>query len=100
MSADALLVYGYRFVSSGTHADYWIGHDLGQRGRQAMYSLFTGNKNAICIAYATITWAGETGRSGALLGDFGRQCSKRENSWYCKLALFPCCCPLQGVNRC
>jgi hypothetical protein len=46
-------------------------------GQQATYTLFSANDNAICIAYATITWP--SGDKYAWSGNWGRRCGA---SWY------------------
>jgi hypothetical protein len=46
-------------------------------GQQATYTLFSANNNAICIAYATITWP--SGDKYAWSGNWGRRCGA---SWY------------------
>lgn len=75
-------------VRSGSHADFMIKHDRGRRGQQAITTLFEAYDDAICMAYATITWPGEQGHMGALLGDWGRFCAKflpsKNGGWYCK----------------
>ncbi|RYP59709.1 hypothetical protein DL771_010778 [Monosporascus sp. 5C6A] len=63
-------------VDSGGFADITIPHNGGST-QQATYALFSANDNAICIAYAAITWPG--GDEYSWIGDWGRQCG---GTWY------------------
>ncbi|KAI0116432.1 hypothetical protein GGR51DRAFT_574711 [Nemania sp. FL0031] len=63
-------------VNSGESADITIDHNR-DSGQQATYALFSANKDAICIAYTSITWP--SGDQYAWVGDWGRQCG---GSWY------------------
>ncbi|KAI9147532.1 hypothetical protein HJFPF1_12558 [Paramyrothecium foliicola] len=62
----------------GDVADGTLGKvTVSTNGQQSAYTLFSANSNAICIAYATITWP--SGDQYAWPGDWGRQCGA---SWY------------------
>ncbi|XDG08366.1 hypothetical protein ABKA04_007981 [Annulohypoxylon sp. FPYF3050] len=63
-------------IQDGGFADVTISHEGGNT-QQATYALFSANKNAICIAYATITLPSQDKYSW--VGDWGRQCGA---SWY------------------
>jgi hypothetical protein len=63
-------------VDSGGFGDITIDHDKNS-ANQAAYALFSANDDAICIAYASITWP--SGDQYAWVGDWGRQCG---GSWY------------------
>ncbi|KAI1160787.1 hypothetical protein F5B18DRAFT_486877 [Nemania serpens] len=63
-------------VKSGEFGDITIEHNHNS-GQQAAYTLFSANNNAICIAYASITWP--SGDQYAWVGDWGHQCG---GSWY------------------
>ena len=63
-------------VTSGGFADITIPHD-GDSTQQAAYTLFSANDNAICIAYASITWP--SGDKYSWIGDWGHMCGY---SWY------------------
>ena len=63
-------------IENGGIKDVLVRHD-GDSTQQATYSLFTARQDAICIAYATITWP--SGDQYAWTGDWGRQCGA---TWY------------------
>ncbi|KAI3322529.1 hypothetical protein HD806DRAFT_500324 [Xylariaceae sp. AK1471] len=63
-------------VGSGEFGDITIKHN-GDSGQQAAYTLFSANNDAICIAYAAITWP--NGDKYGWIGDWGKQCG---GSWY------------------
>ena len=44
---------------------------------QPAYTLFTANNDALCIAYATVSFPGETSNYAVTLGGFARLCSDR-----------------------
>lgn len=70
-------------MDSGTTQDFTVKQSNGQ---QAYYTLFSANDDAICIAYAYMTWAGEgAGSQYGMVGTFGHQCGV---SWYCKSSLY------------
>ncbi|KAJ8130627.1 hypothetical protein O1611_g3000 [Lasiodiplodia mahajangana] len=85
-------------VRSGEFSDITIEHDW-DLGQQATYALFSANKDAICIAYASITWP--SGDSYGWVGDWGRQCG---GSWYYSnvyisaSGLMPDCLWIDGNN--
>ena len=62
-------------VDSGGFADITVEQD--GNSQQPTYTLFTAKENAICIAYAAITWP--SGDEYSWIGDWGRQCGA---SWY------------------
>lgn len=70
MSADP----GY--VQAGGFSDITIAHS-GDSTQQATYTLFSANDDAICIAYAAITWP--SGDEYSWIGDWGHKCG---GSWY------------------
>lgn len=60
--------------------------DKEKRVRQPIYTLFTANNNAICVALITTSFAGFGGHY-AWLGDLGSECvgdNDMIGSWYCK----------------
>ncbi|GAP85847.1 hypothetical protein SAMD00023353_1401440 [Rosellinia necatrix] len=63
-------------VKSGMAGDITVEHKS-NLGQQATYTLFSANNDAICIAYASITWP--NGEEYGWVGDWGRQCG---GSWY------------------
>ncbi|ORY56996.1 uncharacterized protein BCR38DRAFT_450541 [Pseudomassariella vexata] len=63
-------------IGSGEAKEITVSHN-GDNGQQATYALLSANDNAICIAYASITWP--DGNNYAWIGDWGRQCG---GSWY------------------
>ncbi|RYO97129.1 hypothetical protein DL765_011298 [Monosporascus sp. GIB2] len=63
-------------VDSGGFVDITVNHN-GDSTQQATYALLSANDNAICIAYAAITWPG--GEEYSWIGDWGRQCG---GTWY------------------
>ncbi|KAK7752004.1 hypothetical protein SLS62_005966 [Diatrype stigma] len=63
-------------VESGGFADINVTH-AGDSTQQATYALFSANDDAICIAYAAITWPG--GDTYSWIGDWGHKCG---GSWY------------------
>ncbi|KAI1115297.1 hypothetical protein F5Y14DRAFT_410829 [Nemania sp. NC0429] len=63
-------------VKAGEFGDITIEHDHNS-GQQAAYTLFSANDDAVCIAYASITWP--SGDQYAWVGDWGHQCG---GSWY------------------
>ncbi|KAI1459464.1 hypothetical protein F4805DRAFT_63649 [Annulohypoxylon moriforme] len=63
-------------IQDGGFADVTVSHE-GDSTQQPTYTLFSANKNAICIAYATITLPSQDKYSW--VGDWGRQCGA---SWY------------------
>ena len=63
-------------VDSGGFADITVDHD-DDSTQQAAYTLFSANNDAICIAYASITWP--SGDQYSWIGDWGHQCG---GSWY------------------
>ncbi|KAI2472614.1 hypothetical protein F4781DRAFT_344998 [Annulohypoxylon bovei var. microspora] len=63
-------------IQDGGFADVTVSHE-GDSTQQPTYTLFSANKNAICIAYATITLPSSDKYSW--VGDWGRQCG---SSWY------------------
>jgi hypothetical protein len=63
-------------IGDGSTVDIKVSHN-DDNGQQAPYVLFSANDDAICIAYASITWP--NGDKYAWLGDWGRRCG---GSWY------------------
>ncbi|KAL7620434.1 hypothetical protein AAE478_009429 [Parahypoxylon ruwenzoriense] len=63
-------------VKNGGFGDITIDHK-DDSTQQATYALFSANNDAICIAYASITWP--NGDKYSWLGDWGHQCG---GSWY------------------
>ncbi|KAM5341688.1 hypothetical protein ACJ41O_014719 [Fusarium nematophilum] len=63
-------------IKSGETQEIKVKHD-GNVGQQATYTLFSGNTDAICIAFASITWP--DGNEYAWIGDWGKQCGA---TWY------------------
>ena len=61
--------YDNGYVSSGTAYDVTIQQTVGQ---QPTYALFTGNTDAICIAYIASTWP--FGGKYGWVGSWGRRC--------------------------
>lgn len=58
-------------VEQGTFKDFKLVQDVNQ---QPVYTLFTANKDAICIAYITTIWP--DGQKYAWTGGFGQLCDK------------------------
>lgn len=55
-------------------------------GKQPVYTLFSGNYDAQCIAFATIVWPDMSGHFG-WVGDWGSECAGGDQSiatWYCE----------------
>ncbi|KAI0393822.1 hypothetical protein F5Y17DRAFT_466626 [Xylariaceae sp. FL0594] len=63
-------------TKTGSAMDMMVKYS-GDAGQQATYTLFTANNDAICIAYASITWP--TGDKYGWWGDWGRECG---GAWY------------------
>ncbi|KAI1173620.1 hypothetical protein F4777DRAFT_589701 [Nemania sp. FL0916] len=63
-------------VEDGGFHDITIKHNSDST-QQATYTLFSANNDAICVAYATITWP--NGDKYAWSGNWGHQCG---GSWY------------------
>ena len=63
-------------LERGGFDDVFVKHK-GDSTQQATYTLFSANDDAICIAYASITWP--DGDQYAWVGDWGRQCGA---TWY------------------
>ena len=62
-------------VSDGNLGEVHIEHE-----NQGVYSLFSANTDAICIAWVTNSWSEERGGNKyAVSGDFGRECG---GTWY------------------
>ncbi|KAL5051255.1 hypothetical protein BDW71DRAFT_170673 [Aspergillus fruticulosus] len=62
-------------VSSGNIGTVTVDHD-----QQGVYSLFSANTDAICIAWVTTTWADTAGGNKyAVSGDYGEACG---GTWY------------------
>ncbi|KAF4124722.1 hypothetical protein GMORB2_5388 [Geosmithia morbida] len=64
----------------GTVGDGNIGTVDVEHENQGVYTLFSANNDAICIAWVTTTWSDERGGNEyAVSGDFGKQCGA---TWY------------------
>ncbi|KAL3485664.1 hypothetical protein BJX62DRAFT_216800 [Aspergillus germanicus] len=62
-------------VTDGTVGTVEVDHE-----QQGTYSLFSGNDDAICVAWVTTTWADAAGGNQfAVSGDYGAECGA---SWY------------------
>lgn len=62
-------------VDSGTVGTVEVDHD-----QQGVYSLFSANNDAICIAWVTTTWSDAAGGNKfAVSGDYGAECG---GTWY------------------
>ena len=66
-----MLVNGHKKVGQGTFKDFVVDQTNNQ---QPTYTLFTANKDPICIAYISTVWP--DGQKYAWTGDFGRLCDK------------------------
>lgn len=63
------------YVGDGNLGEVHVEHE-----NQGVYSLFSANDDAICIAWVTTTWSDERGGNEyAVTGDFGRECG---GTWY------------------
>lgn len=63
--------YDPGYVDDGTHYDLTIQQSTGQ---QPTYALFTGNTDAICIAYISATWPDS--QNYGWVGSWGRKCGQ------------------------
>ena len=68
--------------SGDTSCDITITHDSDKTGQQGTYGLFTGNDDAICIAWTTVTWP--DGNKWGWTGDWAAAGSQ-ESSTKCKM---------------
>lgn len=63
-------------IQDGNTKEIKVTHN-DDNGQQATYTLFSANDNAICIAYATITWP--DGQNWGWTGDWGQRCN---GAWF------------------
>ncbi|KAI9653209.1 MAG: hypothetical protein M1831_006167 [Alyxoria varia] len=69
--------------------DITIEHDDDHKGQQGTYGLFTGNNDAMCIAYTTITWpdGNKWGWTGDWASTSGDKCNMGQTWYYSNIIL-------------